>query len=381
MFCREFWTSKANHVAVNPHRSNDSAGLENFAGSLGMEGMCFFQTSGSEGQPKWVALPKEAFLISAQAVNEHFKVTADDRWLIALPVHHVGGFAIHARAHLLRLGLVEDYSRWQPDAFLETCGREGITLVSLVPTQVHDLVINGLHSPPDLRVAIIGGGALPAALAKAARTLNWPIFETYGMTEAASQIATQTYSIRGRPSGDSVFEVLPHWQVRTESDGRLVLSGKALAKGYAFQSPKGTWSWEPIGNELVTRDIISLDTSGSRRLLRFLGRESGYVKILGELIHLAPLQARMDSLSLTHGLALPPVIVSVPDPRQGSRLLLVAETMAGAELLEPFNAVTDSLCQLSEAVLVPQIPRTSLGKVDASALQTCLSNMMPAGIK
>lgn len=381
MFCREFWTSNANHVAVNPHRCADSAGLEKFAADQGLEKMCFFQTSGSEGSPKWVGLQKEAFLISGQVVNEHFKITNADRWLIALPVHHVGGFAIHARAHLSGSGLVEDCSRWQPDAFVETCRREGVTLVSLVPTQVHDLVRNRLYAPPDLRVAIIGGGALPTELTAAARALGWPIFQTYGMTEAASQIATQSYAGRDLASDDLVLDVLPHWQVRTETDGRLVLRGASLANGYAFQSDKGIWSWQPIGDELVTRDIISLSTCGGRQLLRFVGRESGFVKILGELIHIAPLQVRMDSLSLAHGIALPPVIVSVPEPRMGSRLLLVTECKAGADLLEPFNASTESLCQLSEVIQIPNIPRTSLGKVDATALQTCLSGMISAVIK
>lgn len=381
MFSREFWSSEANHVALNPHHRADSAGLEEFAAELGLHGMCFFQTSGSEGSPKWVALPKEAFLISGQSVNAHFEVKAEDRWLVALPVHHVGGFAIHARAHLSGSGLVQGYSRWQPDAFVEICNHEGITLVSLVPTQVHDLVRNRHHAPPDLRVAIIGGGALSMELAAAAKALGWPVFQTFGMTEAASQIATEPYQERRLASDDLALEVLPHWQVRTDSDGRLLLRGAALARGYALRSEKGIWSWRSIGDELVTRDIVSLCTCGNRHFLRFVGRESGFVKILGELIHLAPLQARIDALSLVHGLALPPVIVSVPDPRRESRLVLVAECAVGAGLIEPFNAITEPLCQISEAVLVSGIPRTSLGKVDASSLQTCLSGMKSAIVR
>lgn len=201
------------------------------------------------------------------------------------------------------------------------------------------------------------------------------------MTEAASQIATEPYLGEGLVTDDLALEVLPHWQVRTDSDGRMLLRGAALAKGYALRSEKGTWSWQAIGDELVTRDIVSLRTCGNRQLLRFVGRESGFVKILGELIHLAPLQARIDSLSLANGLALPPVIVSVPDPRRESRLVLVAECAVGAGLIEPFNAVTEPLCQISHVMLIPGIPRTSLGKVDASALQTCLSGIKSAVVR
>jgi O-succinylbenzoic acid--CoA ligase len=375
MLDQDFWISDANHIAVNPYRPEDALGLEEFAIEQGMSGMCFFQTSGSEGHPKWVALSKGAFLISAQAVNAHFEVTPADHWLIALPLHHVGGFAILARAYVSGSNVVQDASRWEPHAFLEMCSRHDITIVSLVPTQMHDVVRNRLHAPNNLRAAIIGGAGMSPELAEAARALGWPVFQSYGMTEAASQIATQAYPSVGSMSEERALVVLPHWQVRADSAGRLLLRGAALAKGYALSAAEGTWSWQPVGEELVTRDLVSLSTCVSRQHLRFMGRESGVVKILGELIHLAPLQARLDSLAMADGLVLPPIIMAMPDLRREIRLILVAESAAGAGLLELFNAVTEPLCQLSEVVHLPHIPRSPLGKVDVSVLQTYLADM------
>jgi O-succinylbenzoic acid--CoA ligase len=364
----DFWTNNANHVAVNPHRPQEATGLAEFAESQGWQGWCFFQTSGSEGTPKWVALTKEAFLISARAVNAHFAVSAADRWLIALPLHHVGGFAILARAELSGSSMVRDESRWEPCEFTALCEREEITLVSLVPAQVHDLVREKLHAPSRLRAAIIGGGGMSPELATAARALGWPVFQSYGMTEAGSQIATQPYSVEamfGR------LEILQHWQTRIDEDERLVLIGPALAKGYAVRETAGDWRWQPITDELVTRDHVRLWEEGGRRWLAFVGRESGFVKILGELIHLAPLQARLEALAVAHGLKVP-VIAALPDARRDSRFVLVVESEAEAALREAFNAVTEPLCQLSEIVRVSVIPRTSLGKVDAAALKALL---------
>lgn len=364
-----FWESDALHVAVNPHQPADSAGLEAFADSVGLRRTCFFQTSGSEGVPKWVALAKEAFLISANAVNAHFRVTRSDRWLIALPLHHVGGFSILARAHLSGSSVTHSDTSWSPEDFVRRIQHQGVTLVSVVPTQVHDLVQRKLASPAPLRAAIVGGGGMSRELAEAARSLGWPVYQSYGMTEAASQIATQPLQ-DDLPS--ECLEILPHWQAERDDSGRLAIRGPALAKGYAMRDRQEGWTWQPQGGQLVTRDLVQLGEDQGRRWLKFAGRASGFVKVLGELIHLAPLQSRLDALALEHGVSPPPVIAALPDARRESRLVLVAENATGAALLEFFNAKAPPLHQLAECLRLPAIPRSSLGKVNAGELREML---------
>ncbi|MFZ4768005.1 MAG: AMP-binding protein, partial [Roseimicrobium sp.] len=93
-----FWQSDEVFVATNPQRTAEAEGLAAFAcASEATRGLLFFQTSGSEGVPKWVGLSRAAFLASARAVNAHLQATARDRWSIVLPLRHVGGFAILAR--------------------------------------------------------------------------------------------------------------------------------------------------------------------------------------------------------------------------------------------------------------------------------------------
>jgi O-succinylbenzoic acid--CoA ligase len=380
----EFWGSAANHVAVNPQRPGDADGLIEFAEGLGLRAVCFFQTSGSEGTPKWVALTKAAFHISGNAVNAHFEVTAADRWLVALPVHHVGGFSIHARAFLSGSTVVTwRAQKWEPREFAKVCEEEAITLTSLVPAQVHDLVRGRVPSPDGLRAAIIGGGGMTQTLADAAMVLGWRVFQSYGMTEAASQIATQPYNPFGAVYNVQSLEVLPHWQVAVDEAERLILRGPALALGYARRGVDGVWSWEALDAEtgLRTRDLVKLWDHGTRRFLQFVGREANYVKILGELIHLAPLQVRVEQLALGAGWKTLPVIVALPDERRESKLVLVMEAgegageeaaAAGSVLVTEFNAVTEPLCHLERVIEVARIPRSSLGKVDTAALQLLL---------
>ena len=370
MLANDFWTSNSCHVAVNPHRAADSHDLKRWAEGQGLSALCFFQTSGSENTPKWVALSKQAFLISARAVNGHFGIKASDRWLIALPLHHVGGFAILARAHLSGSSVVHDVSRWQPLAFANLCEREKITLVSLVPTQVHDLVRDRVPCPESVRAVIVGGGSLPREMAEGAGVLGWRIYQSYGMTEAASQIATQTCN--GAATLDAL-EVLPHWKTHVDDRGCLVLSGDSLAKGYAIRDKTGNWTWHEIGGELVTRDAVRLWDHGTKRLLQFIGRESGFVKVLGELVHLAPLQARLDSLIFKNGFVSNPVIVAVSDARSENRLVLVSEDSFGESIMAAFNDRTERLCHLTEVIHVRRIPRSPLGKVSAEALRALIA--------
>ncbi|MDZ4286695.1 MAG: AMP-binding protein [Prosthecobacter sp.] len=379
-FSADFWSSDANHIALNPHRPDDADGLTEFAEVHQMKSMCFFQTSGSEGTPKWVGLPKASFLISGRAVNAHFEVTAEDRWLVALPLHHVGGFAIHARAHLSGSEVfAAQEAKWEPGALAKVCEEQGITLVSLVPAQVFDLVRDRRMAPACLRAAIIGGGGMSQALADQALELGWRVFQTYGMTEAASQIATQPYHPFGAVFDVNSLEILPHWQLGQDEEGRLIVKGEALARGYAHRATDGAWSWEAIDPTLGlrTRDIVRLWDHGTRRFLEFVGREAGYVKILGELIHLAPLQARLEELALAAGWTSMPVIVALPDERRESRLVMVTESSGagdGDALMAKFNSVTEALCHLNGVREVAAIPRGGLGKVEMNKLQRQLGD-------
>src|ERR1035437_6785984 len=64
-----------------------------------LEGHILFSTSGSTGAPKWIALSKDALLLSAMAVNAHLQIKDTSCWGLALPIHHVGGFGVVARAY------------------------------------------------------------------------------------------------------------------------------------------------------------------------------------------------------------------------------------------------------------------------------------------
>ncbi len=314
---RNFWQEDSVHLALPP--GGEAAGLAEYAAQLGLGGCCLFQTSGSEGRPKWVLLTKRAMLASARAVNMHLAAGNADRWLIALPQWHVGGFSIWARAAAIGAAVDVLVGKWEPLQFLRACEDYGTTLTSLVPTQVVDLVRGGLFAPPGLRAVVVGGSRLEQAIGQQARDLGWPVLQSYGMTEAGSQVATEPLEHLEAGFDPDRLEVLPHWKVDLV-EGRLRIRGEALAAGYLEIG--AMIQWRPIGGELLTRDCAALSSEGGPRYLRFEGRESQYLKINGELVHLGQLQATMQRIAMEHDLPSAFALVAVPDERSGQALVL-----------------------------------------------------------
>jgi O-succinylbenzoic acid--CoA ligase len=365
----DFWTDGSVWVGVSEH-SVEGAGLAEMAlRELKAKDWCFFQTSGTEGARKWVGLTKQALLISARAVNEHFGITERDHWLLALPTHHVGGFGILARAHLSGSVVTRLEGKWNAAAFVQKCENVGATLASLVPTQIFDLVAAELRAPATMRAVLVGGGALNAELEAAAMGLGWQVHRTYAMTETGSSVAAQP-----RPGAE--LEVLPIWQVNTDAEGVLTISGPALAQGYAI-CEEGHWRWEPIPAEgLRTRDRVEIIEAEGTRRLRFLGREAGTVKILGELVALGPIQDRIEALRLKLGsISADAAVCDVADARKESRLVLAVSGMTESEAAQMQKGLNETLRpfeQIQDVRMLQAIPRSDLGKVLLAGLRELL---------
>ena len=374
-----FWKSEAAWVGLPPHLEHDG-GLRDWAETqAATKSLLFFQTSGSEGRPKWVGLSRAALLASAAAVNAHLQATTIDRWLVALPLYHVGGFSILARCFHSGSQFEMAVGKWQPDEFMRHCKASGITLVSLVPTQVYDIVKAGLKAPKSLRAVVVGGGGLSKPVGMAAQRLGWPVLQSYGMTEACSQVATQSFEDLQREFDPEWLEVLPHWQLAGDEADRLVLRGVSQATGYAMET-NGVWAWEPIKATagLTTRDWVEIKSVDGRQLLRFLGRESSMVKVKGELVSLSVVQRKLDDLAALIALDSPLVVVALPDERGGAKLVAVAlQGQVTEELLAPLldrhAAASPRAERIKDMRWVSEFPLSGPGKIHLSRLQEMLA--------
>lgn len=328
-----------------------------------LAGHVLFETSGSSGTPKWIALSKSALLASARAVNEHLGVSRESSWGLALPVRHVGGFGVCARSFTAGCGLEHFDGPWDAGIFADWAETRGITHLSLVPTQVHDLVSGNFTAASSLRAVVVGGGRLEPSSGQAARDLGWPVLASFGMTEACSQIATQKPDSLDLPYHPSPIPLLPVWQAETTSDGRLKISGPALFSGQLVHCGKH-WDFLPLESPwFETRDRAHIDG----RSITPLGRADALVKVLGELVD--PELIERELIELSSG-ALKPgtfAVVAIPDPRTEHALMPVFERSVPLEVirqaLEAYALRAPGYRRLRPETLLETLPRSPMGKI------------------
>jgi O-succinylbenzoic acid--CoA ligase len=157
-------------------------------------------TSGSTGRPRVALLSRAAFLAAAAASAAHLGWRPDDRWLLCLPLAHIGGLSVLTRCliarqpvALLPARLSSGESQSSSERVAAAILRAAPTLISLVPAQLDGLLELGqrFELPRAVRVILTGGAAASRRLLRAGAERGWPILTSYGLTEACSQVATQ----------------------------------------------------------------------------------------------------------------------------------------------------------------------------------------------
>ncbi|MGJ8672402.1 AMP-binding protein [Rubritalea sp.] len=307
------------------------------------ERQVFFQTSGSTGQSKWVALSKDALLASARGINAHLGIETGAKWVLNLPIFHVGGFGVLTRSFLTGGHCQVFHEKWGAVAFSRFVYEHGSEYISLVPTQVVDLVRSRCIAPHSVKAVVVGGGKLEDSVYRDALALGWPVLRSYGMTEAGSQIAT----------GDNFeggLNVLPIWETRVNQDGLLEWRGDAGLSFYLEEGEEGFRVIDPKHDGwFTTQDRVSI----SDGRLSMLGRNDSLVKVLGELVDIGRLEER-----LREEVGRDCVILTVPDERRGVLLVPVIESEGDVEL-PGFSGIE----RLQNALFLQVFPRTSLGKI------------------
>lgn len=339
----------------------------------GIPGLVYFRTSGSTGEPKWIGLSRLALQASAEAVNAHLRVNAESCWVLTLPLHHVGGFGITARTWQAGCRMITFEGKWEPARFVPWLAEQGGTHLSLVPTQVHDLVVAGLRAPDSLAAVVVGGGILTEDAGRAARALGWPVLASYGMTEAGTQIATQRLELLDQSYVKEPIDLLACWEARTGVTGRIEIRGEALFSGILKHEGQ-RWKYEErSGDWFATSDSGIVEG----RQLRVTGRTDTLVKILGELVDPVAVEAAV--LSLSGGLVAPgqAVVLALEDARAGNKLVLVHENSVKpavlAHALEAYHAGCPGYCRIKELIPVAAIPKSALGKPLRMELSRMLS--------
>ena len=181
---------------------------------------------------------------------------AGDRWLAVLPLYHVGGISILWRS--AREGgtvvLEEAFEAGRTAAVLTS---RAIAFASLVPTMLRRILEETPGPFPGVRAVLVGGGPADPALLAAARRAGLPVLQTYGMTETASQVATEAPGEAGRKPGSAGrplegFEVrgwtAPGGPCRPGRRAAWRFGGRAVSPGYLGEPERPPGAWYRTGD-------------------------------------------------------------------------------------------------------------------------------------
>jgi len=244
------------------------------------------------------------------------RVRPGDRWLLSLPLYHVGGLAILVRCALAGAAVAVP----DPDASLSaSLDATGATHASLVATQLRRLLdARGGPSPQRVRGILLGGGPLPGALLRRGHTRGWPLLTSYGSTEMASQVTTTS---PGAPLADlrTAGRCLPHRSVRIDEDGQILVAGSTLCLGVAdgehVRDPRVD-GWYPTG------DLGRLDAQGR---LHVEGRADRQFVSGGENIQPEEIEAALERVEGIERA----VVVPVRDEEYGQRPVAFVQSATG----------------------------------------------------
>jgi acyl-[acyl-carrier-protein]-phospholipid O-acyltransferase/long-chain-fatty-acid--[acyl-carrier-protein] ligase len=325
----------------------------------------FLFTSGTEGEPKGVALSHLNLLSNVEQVRSHIAIYSDDVLFNPLPTFHCFGLTVGALMPLL-LGIkvVFHPTPLQPREIARRIRETGATILLSTDTFISQYARAGEQGDLNsLRLAVCGAERLrDETRALVRKKYNIELLEGYGVTEASPVIAANQPGAN-RPG--TVGRLMQGIESRLEpvdgipNAGRLIVRGPNVMLGYIGPDKPGTII-PPSNGWYDTGDVVTIDKDG---YIAIKGRLKRFAKIGGEVVSLAVVESCASALWPDYSHA----AISVPDSRKGEQIVLVttcpdAERTAFAGWVH--NHGVQELAIPRRIVQVDNVPVLGTGKTD-----------------
>jgi O-succinylbenzoic acid--CoA ligase len=330
-------------------------------------------TSGTTGEPKVVQLTAGNLLWSAAASAFRLGLHRDDRWLLSLPLHHMGGLSPVLRLPLYGMTVVLRKS-FDAGRTADDIGNFDVTCVSLVPTMLQRMLDLRGTLAGTLRVVLLGGAPAPDDLIRRCRDFSIPVHPTYGTTETASQVTTATpaeafddVGTVGRPLFWTTVTVRDDdGAVDTGDVGEIVVDGPTVSPGYYGNREATDAAFGPGG--FRTGDVGYRDASGR---LFVVGRLDDRIITGGENVYPREI---VDVLESHPGVA-EAAVAGLPDDEWGELVgaLVVATDDLTVEEIDSHCRDRLARFKLPRVVsFTDELPRTESGTVRREVVRDLL---------
>ncbi len=331
-------------IGSGPLRISDGPGWVGH--TVSEEVMTILSTSGTTGEPKLVPLTIDNWRAAVVASAQHLGHTEDDVWLIAMPLHHVGGLSVLFRsAHVG--GGVHLLPRFEASSFADSLSGE-VTIASVVPTMLRRILDHDRRKYQGLKAVLVGGGPIPPGLLEEAADRGLPVLPTYGMTETCAQVATLRPGSRLEYRAD----LLPGVEAMIDPSGRIALRGDQIFNGYLGEPRRRPGDW------FVTGDLGEMVGD---RSLRILGRGDDVIVTGGENVD----PALVEKMVGLHPDVVDAMVVGVPSREWGNEVVCLYQGTADPSILDDWARERLDPFQVPKRWLkLDSIPTTAMGKPD-----------------
>ena len=327
-------------------------------------------TSGTEGEPKGVALSHENLLANVAQARAHFDFYTSDVLLNPLPVFHCFGLTVGTLLPLIAgVKVVCHPTPLQPKEIVRRIKNHGATFLISTDTFINQYA--RVSEPGDLdslRMAVCGAERLrDETRAFLRKKSSVTLLEGYGVTEAAPVIAAN--QLEDNHPG-TVGKLLAGIEARLEAvegiagAGKLQVRGPNIMLGYIRPDAPGKIV-PPRDGWYDTGDIVSIDEDG---FIAIRGRLKRFAKIGGEAVSLAVVENIATALWPDNAHA----AVAVPDGRKGEQIVLVTNAQEARRVDMVGWAQNHGVTELAlprRVLLVDAIPVLATGKTDYVSVQ------------
>jgi O-succinylbenzoic acid--CoA ligase len=330
-------------------------------------------TSGSSSTPKGVVHKFKSLLKSYELGNKYFNYSQQDKWLLTLPIFHIGGFQILLRSFLSGASVIIPKSQNIKDLQI-SIESQNPNYISLVSTQFKRLLEADTKAPYNNHV-LLGGGRIETELIYEGIKKGWNPYKVYGSSETAAFISVldiKNFNKFNNSAGELLGEVKVEilYDENDKSSGEIVIKSPTLFDRY-------------LNDEIETSKRLKNGKYHAGDfgymmddLLFIVNRRTDLIISGGENIN----PNEIEEVLLNHPKIKEVCVLGIKDEEWGEIVCAVIVPMDEIDISE--NEIKNFLKSNLTGYKIPKkiffldaLPKTELGKVKRSELLSLLQNL------